>query len=166
MSSHRKRTVNLYSSVIFAVLRLLSLRNLDFEDFSYTVPSVITWTYAETGVIILVACSSLLRPVFDQLFKKLLSTRSQKSGPSREASDYILNSKAVSYSKSRSKARDGFITVGDSQETLELGDMSSRRCAKASVTAGSREDGRSSINNTHIGIVVKEEVSQTVQVAR
>lgn len=61
----------------------MSLRDIDFGDFSYTIPTAITWTYAEMGVIILVACSPMLRPLFDQLFKRFLSNigRSGGSGP-------------------------------------------------------------------------------------
>ena len=152
--------------MIFAVLRLLSLRSLDFGDFSYTVPPVITWTYAETGVVILVACSPLLRPVFDKLFGRMLSTRSQPTGPSQEGSDYMLNSKGVPYSKNRSKARGGFITVGESEESLQLGDMSGSRHAKASATGGFKGEDRSAGETRLSGIIVKKEISQAVDVVR
>lgn len=60
-------------TVVFSVVRLVSLTTVDFADFSYTVPRVMVWTTAENGVIIIVASSALLRPVFDRLVGRLSS---------------------------------------------------------------------------------------------
>lgn len=149
-------------SVIFAILRLLSLRSLDFDDFSYTVPEVITWTYAETGVIILVACSPLLRPIFDTAFRRFLSRAStDNSAPTPGGMRNYGSNKTHSHSKTRA----GFMTVGDSQESLELGDLPpGGRPTKVSVTAGKMTDVGPwpQERGLQMGIMVEKETSQTV----
>lgn len=155
------------SSVIFAILRLLSLRSLDFDDFSYTVPDVITWTYAETGVIILVACSPLLRPIFDTTFRRFLRSTRDDSAPTRESKRNFSSSKSH---HSHSKTRAGFVTVGDSQESLELGDLPpGGRPTQVSVTGGKTNPEVGSWppeRGLQMGIMVEKETSQTVNLIR
>lgn len=66
-----------------------------------------TWTVAEAGVIIMVASSALLRPVFDKLFHRVLSLTGSRYalGPS--------NLYANSQSKMGSRLRKEFVNVGD-----------------------------------------------------
>lgn len=72
-------------TIVFSVIRLVSLRMIDFDDFSYTVPLVMAWTTAENGVIIMVASSALLRPVFDRMLGRLASLSGSRSKPSASA---------------------------------------------------------------------------------
>ncbi|KAM5360512.1 hypothetical protein ACJZ2D_013688 [Fusarium nematophilum] len=158
-------------SVIFAILRLFSLRSIDFGDFSYTVPEVITWTYAETGVVILVACCPLLRPIFDKTFTRFLSSTRSKNqyGPSQGSRNY--NSSANIAPKMSGKMKSGFMTVNDSDEGLELRNISSEGQVHSTATAGgSHKSGKadpwssSSDRDLRIGIVVEKEVSQSVNI--
>lgn len=162
-------------SVIFAVLRLLSLRNLDFEDFAYTVPSVVTWTAAETGVVILVACSPLLRPIFDKLFRRFLSSarsRNQYNNYGTSQNTPHFHSQSHIQSKSKNKTRGGFVTVGDSEESLELGDMVREGRIESKATARDRQESEGEIRqwpsdkDLRMGIMVEKEVSQTVNMVR
>ncbi|KAF5017272.1 hypothetical protein F66182_10809, partial [Fusarium sp. NRRL 66182] len=110
-------------TIIFAVLRLLSLRSIDFDDFSYTVPKVITWTCAETGVVLIVACSPLLRPIFDKAFTRFLSnsrsrTRYNPAHDSRHTEPNIPP-------RMNHRMRSGFVNVGESEENLELQQITS-----------------------------------------
>lgn len=167
-------------SVVFAVLRLLSLRDLDFDDFSYTVPSVVTWTAAETGVVILVACSPLLRPIFDKLFRRFLSSGRSRNqynyGSSRNTPQFNSQShmqpKSKASSKARSKTRSGFVTVGDSDESLELGDMVREGRIESKAEARDRQGSTAGLHewpsdkDLRMGIMVEKEVSQTVNMIR
>lgn len=97
------------STIAFSAVRLTSLNSIDFEDFSYTVIPVMTWTTAEAGVAILVASSALLRPVFDKLFHRILSLSSEKTpGPSDGSAPYM-----GSQSRMNGKQRREFVNVGD-----------------------------------------------------
>ncbi|KAF7550135.1 hypothetical protein G7Z17_g5908 [Cylindrodendrum hubeiense] len=157
-------------SVIFAIVRLISLRKIDFDDFSYSVPEVITWTYAECGVVILVACSPLLRPIFDKLFRRFLSSakRTDQDGPSYESRTF--KNSANTTPKTGSHMRSNFLTVGESEESLELGDIRSEGRIQSSATA-SRDrrlpNGEGSAwsadKDLKMGIMVEKEVSQTVK---
>ncbi|KAF5001739.1 hypothetical protein FDECE_10872 [Fusarium decemcellulare] len=157
-------------TIIFAILRLFSLRSIDFKDFSYTVPEVITWTYAETGVVILVACSPLLRPIFDKTFTRFLSSARSKTpyGPSHDSRNN-LNNAPIMPPKMNHKMRNGFVTVGDSEESLELRQIMSEGRVESKATGGrdpnSTKAGMSSSssnNDLKMGIMVEKEVSQTV----
>lgn len=157
------------SSVIFAVLRLFSLRSIDFDDFSYTVPKVITWTYAETGVVILVACSPLLRPIFDKTFRGFLSgnkSSSNQVGPSYNS--HAISNSASTNPKVGGKRKSGFMTMGESQESLELREMGHRRVESRAVAGkdphgtGADHSYASSDKDAKMGIMVEREVSQTI----
>ncbi|KAH7136725.1 hypothetical protein B0J13DRAFT_625367 [Dactylonectria estremocensis] len=160
-------------SVIFAIIRLISLRKIDFDDFSYSVPEVITWTYAECGVVILVACSPLLRPIFDKLFRRFLSSakRTDQYGPSYESRNFQNSANTVP--KMGSKMRSGFMTVGESEESLELGDIRSEGRIQSKATASretrptNEEAGIwSPDKDLKMGIMVEKEVSQTVKLVK
>lgn len=102
-------TCRVNSTIAFSAVRLTSLNSIDFEDFSYTVIPVMTWTTAEAGVAILVASSALLRPVFDKMFHRILSLSSEKTpGPSDHSAPYM-----GSQSRMNGKQRREFVNVGD-----------------------------------------------------
>lgn len=99
-----------FRSIIFSVIRLISLNSMNFDDFAYTVIHVMIWTTAEVGVIIMVASSALLQPVFDKMFSGILSLSGSKNN-SRPSQRHI-NSK----SKMGSRSRKDFVAVGDGTE--------------------------------------------------
>lgn len=102
-------------TIAFSAVRLTSLNSIDFDDFSYTVIPVMTWTTAEAGVAILVASSALLRPVFDKLFHRILSLSSEKTpGPSEVSARYM-----GSQSRMNGKQRREFVNVGDVSRPLD-----------------------------------------------
>ncbi|KAI5925280.1 hypothetical protein F4810DRAFT_659796 [Camillea tinctor] len=148
-------------TITFAVLRLMSFKTLDFTDFAYTVPTVILWTYAEVGVVILVACSPLLRPIFDKVFQRFMSTvRSKSIEPSHGSFNY-LNS--ASQPKSKTAIRSGFVSVGDSEESLvELGRVQPRKIEKSDAARLERR-GSKALPSGLNGIIVEREVTQTIQ---
>lgn len=100
-------------TIVFSVIRLQSLNSIDFNDFSYTVVPVMTWTTAENGVIIMVASSALLRPVFDKAFNNLLSISGSKNrlGGTGNQCPYGQNSRSGLGRNSR--IRKEFISVND-----------------------------------------------------
>ncbi|KAK1762011.1 hypothetical protein QBC33DRAFT_552908 [Phialemonium atrogriseum] len=160
-------------TLVFSILRLLSLRSIDFDNFSYSVTGVIIWTYAETGVVILVACSPLLRPIFDKIFRRFLSSaRGEPPRTSHPSLDHLNSS--TGRAKIRRKRRSGFVTVGESEESLELGDVTGGGHVETRVMAGrSNRFARggmlrreTSDQDLQMGIVVEKEVSQTVNLAR
>lgn len=96
-------------TIAFSAVRLTSLNSIDFEDFSYTVIPVMTWTTAEAGVAILVASSALLRPVFDKLFHRILSLSSYKTHNASGGSAQYVNSQP----RMKGKQRREFVNVRD-----------------------------------------------------
>lgn len=100
-------------TVVFSAIRLASLRTVDFDDFSYTVPMVMIWTTAENGVIIIVASSALLRPVFDKMLGRLASLSGSRNRPGN--SDVQYGDTVGSHSLERqSQLRKEIIFPGDS----------------------------------------------------
>lgn len=99
-------------TVVFSVVRLRSLKSIDFDDFSWTVVPVMTWTTAENAVLIMVASSALLRPVFDKLFGRLLSLTS-KSRLGGTGDRYPYGQDSRSGLGLGSRKRKEFISVND-----------------------------------------------------
>ncbi|KUI74018.1 hypothetical protein VM1G_09546 [Cytospora mali] len=147
-------------TIVFSVVRLLSLNELDFDDFSYTAVPVMTWTAAEAGVAVLVASSALLRPVVDKVIQCVKSRSSRISAPS--------NAYTNSQSKMNSKLRRGFVNVVDSDDSLELGMMGAR-----TEIQGGEKHSKSTLNTVttagpefterrgRMTIVVQKQVEQT-----
>lgn len=103
-------------TVVFSAIRLVSLRTVEFDDFSYTVPMVMIWTTAENGVIIIVASSALLRPVFDKMLGRLASLSGSSSSRNRPGnSDVQYGDTVGSHSlEPQSQLRKEVIFPGDS----------------------------------------------------
>ncbi|KKY36501.1 putative integral membrane protein [Diaporthe ampelina] len=153
-------------TIAFSAVRLTSLNSIDFEDFSYTVIPVMTWTTAEAGVAILVASSALLRPVFDGLFHRVLSLSSVKTpGPSNVSDPYM-----GSQSRMNAKQRREFVNVGHSEESLELETRGPRteiqagaRRSKGTLDAMTAAAGGSPERKGRMTIVVQQRVEQTYE---
>ncbi|KAI7783217.1 integral membrane protein [Diaporthe eres] len=153
-------------TIAFSAVRLTSLNSIDFEDFSYTVIPVMTWTTAEAGVAILVASSALLRPVFDKLFHRILSLSSERNpGPSDASAPYM-----GSQSRMNGKQRREFMNVGDSEESFELETRGPRteiqvgtRRSKGTLDAMAAAAGGSLGRKGGMTIVVQQHVEQTYE---
>ncbi|KAI3393495.1 hypothetical protein diail_4216 [Diaporthe ilicicola] len=153
-------------TIAFSAVRLRSLNSIDFDDFSYTVIPVMTWTTAEAGVAILVASSALLRPVFDKLFHRILSLSSEKTpGPSDASVPYMS-----SQSRMNGKQRREFVNVGDSEESFELETRGPRteiqvgaRRSKGTLDAMTAAAGGSTDRKGRMTIVVQQYVEQTYE---
>lgn len=99
-------------TVVFSIIRLKSLNSIDFDDFSWTVAPVMTWTTAENGILIMVASSALLRPVLDKMFGRLLSLTSRnRLGDTGEQYPYGQSSRSGLGLGSRKRKE--FISVND-----------------------------------------------------
>lgn len=98
-------------TIIFSVIRLKSLNSIDFDDFSWTVVPVMTWTAAENAILIMVASSALLRPVFDKMFGRLLSLASRNRLETGDQDPYGQNSRSGLGLGSRKRKE--FIPVND-----------------------------------------------------
>lgn len=104
-------------TIVFSAIRLASLRTVDFDDFSYTVPVVMIWTTAENGVIIIVASSALLRPVFDKMLGRLVSLQSgtnSRSKPGNSDVQYGRETLGNHSLERQSQLRKEVILPGDS----------------------------------------------------
>ncbi|KAK2606944.1 hypothetical protein N8I77_005663 [Diaporthe amygdali] len=153
-------------TIAFSAVRLTSLNSINFDDFSYTVIPVMTWTTAEAGVAILVASSALLRPVFDKMFHRILSLSSGKTpGPSNASAPYMS-----SQSRINGKQRREFVNVGDSEESFELEARGPRteiqvgsRRSKGTLDAMTLAAGGSSDRKGRMTIVVQQQVEQTYE---
>ncbi|KAJ0124662.1 integral membrane protein [Diaporthe amygdali] len=153
-------------TIAFSTVRLTSLNSINFDDFSYTVIPVMTWTTAEAGVAILVASSALLRPVFDKMFHRILSLSSGKTpGPSNASAPYMS-----SQSRINGKQRREFVNVGDSEESFELEARGPRteiqvgsRRSKGTLDAMTLAAGGSSDRKGRMTIVVQQQVEQTYE---
>ncbi|ROW02581.1 hypothetical protein VPNG_07892 [Cytospora leucostoma] len=158
-------------TIIFSAIRLRSLNAVDFDDFAYTIIPAMTWTTAESGVAILVASSALLRPVFDKVFRGIMSlSPSGSPRPSGTTLPYLR-----SQSKVKMKARREFVTVGDSDDNVEFGQVGPRtehvhlteiqagdRNSRGALTSEDAAVGVSNLErNGRMTIVVQKEVEQT-----
>ncbi|KAI0012699.1 hypothetical protein F4779DRAFT_632897 [Xylariaceae sp. FL0662B] len=141
-------------TVSFAVVRLFALRSIDFNDFAYTFPEAATWTFAEVGVVIMVACCPLLRPVFDKVFYCFVPKRNKSTGATHGSGDYLSSS-----TPQRSKIirrSDGFHAMHDSEENLvELGAVNHQQ---TQITGGSQTKGNEKADGKG-GIIVESEVT-------
>ncbi|KAJ4417303.1 hypothetical protein N0V82_006247 [Gnomoniopsis sp. IMI 355080] len=130
--SHRWALLGIFGigviTIVFSAIRLASIRTVDFDDFSYTVPMVMIWTTAENGVIIIVASSALLRPVFDKMLGRLTSLSGNRSKPMDSDVQYDCETGANRSLERESRVRkvSAFAGNGDgnqSDDVLELGVM-------------------------------------------
>ncbi|KAI2610066.1 uncharacterized protein GGS25DRAFT_244581 [Hypoxylon fragiforme] len=152
-------------SVAFATIRLLSFRQLDFNDFAYTVVDVVTWTYAEMGVVIMVACSPLLRPVFDKVFRRFMPSRFTKRSNQQSHGTLGSNVDPMDLRKPKSRVRNEFQTIGDSEESLvELGQLGRSQVVATSGKAEKNlylQKEASDDSSYGAGILVQREITQT-----
>lgn len=102
-------------TIVFSAIRLASLKTVDFDDFSYTVPKVMIWTTAENGVIIIVASSALLRPVFDKMIGRLASLSGNRSKHETSDAQYACENGASRSLERDSTARKEFIFTGNGE---------------------------------------------------
>ncbi|KAK1471789.1 integral membrane protein [Colletotrichum cuscutae] len=134
-SAHRIALIGIFGAgiltIIFGALRLASVFSVDFLDFSFTSPNAMVWSSAEMGVALMVSSSPILRPVFDRIFGRFISTLRSSADRTNPHAKYYNggNSGAtgprtfISASKPHSRGAGGFMVMTDSEENLEMDDM-------------------------------------------
>lgn len=86
--------------MVFGAIRLKEVLSVDFTDFSYSAFASHAWSVVEAGVAIIVVCSIHLRPIFDRVFRRLITSlrstgRAASSAPlSKESNSKGQNSRA------------------------------------------------------------------------
>lgn len=77
--------------MVFGAIRLAAVTSVNFTDFSYSARMSHIWSVAENGVAValVVSSSPFLRPLFDRVFKNVLTWGSQKI--SKNSSGYADN---------------------------------------------------------------------------
>ncbi|KXH40966.1 integral membrane protein [Colletotrichum salicis] len=169
-SAHRIALIGIFGAgiltIVFGALRLASVFSVDFLDFSYTSPNAMVWSSAEMGVALMVSSSPILRPVFDRIFGRFISTlRSSADRTNPHAKNYNSGKSGatgprtlISASKHHSRGADGFMVMTDSEENLEMDDMHRKTGTKA---LGGRKAShrRSEFGEAQGGRVLREDES-------
>ncbi|KAI3542584.1 integral membrane protein [Colletotrichum filicis] len=134
-SAHRIALIGIFGAgiltIIFGALRLASVFSVDFLDFSFTSPNAMVWSSAEMGVALMVSSSPILRPVFDRIFGRFISTLRSSADRTNPHAKYYNGGKSgatgprtfISASKPHSRGAGGFMVMTDSEENLEMDDM-------------------------------------------
>ncbi|TEA15717.1 Satratoxin biosynthesis SC1 cluster protein 4 [Colletotrichum sidae] len=136
-------------TIVFGALRLASVYAVDFNDFSFTSPTAMIWTSAEMGVALMVSSSPILRPVFDRVFGRFISTLRSSAGRTDPNSKYYsgVGGKSgptgprtmISAAKHHPpRGAGGFMAMSDSDENLEMGSIH----AKDSALVGRKKSGQ------------------------
>ncbi|KAF6790390.1 integral membrane protein [Colletotrichum sojae] len=164
--AHRLALVSIFGAgvltIVFGGLRLASVFTVDFLDFSYTSPNAMTWSSAEMGVALMVSSSPILRPVFDRVFGRFISTLRSSANRTDPHSKYYNGAAKsgatgprtlISASKHPSRAPDGFMAMSDSDENLEMSAMDAKGMpARRSKSGGRRSEyGRSDLESGNDG---------------
>ncbi|KAK1658758.1 hypothetical protein BDP55DRAFT_773114 [Colletotrichum godetiae] len=97
------------------------------------------WSSAEMGVALMVSSSPILRPVFDRIFGRFISTLRSSADRTDPHAKYYKSGKSgatgprtfISASKPHSRGADGFMVMTDSEENLEMDDMHRETGTKA-----------------------------------
>ncbi|KAK7980162.1 phosphoglycerate mutase-like protein [Apiospora arundinis] len=74
-------------TLVFAAVRLYTVMNVDFTDMSYSAVNTTTYSAVEPAIAIIVSCSPTLRPVFDRVFGRVLSTFSKSRSSEQAGTD-------------------------------------------------------------------------------
>ncbi len=65
-----------FSVVVIGIVRITTVYNIDYRDFSYSGTTASNWAFAESGIAIMTVCGPMLRPLFDRMKpKSFLSSR-------------------------------------------------------------------------------------------
>lgn len=121
------------------------------------------WASAEVGVALMVSSSPLLRPVFDRIFGRFISTLRSSAGRTDPNSKYHNNGKGgeigprtlISAAKHPSRGTNGFMEMSDFDENLEMGDIQHR--VKDQIREGitgrrpRSNFGLTSVDGEHVG---------------
>ncbi|KAK8073398.1 hypothetical protein PG994_004297 [Apiospora phragmitis] len=118
-------------TLIFASVRLYNVLYLDFTDVSYSAVEANIYAVVEPGVAIIVSCSPILRPLFDNVFGRQVSSNA-KSGSS-EKGQHKVALETFGRSNREFKRRreiattDGFTAMdNDTIEEIQLSDLGSQ----------------------------------------
>ncbi len=70
-----------FSVVVIGIVRITTVYNIDYRDFSYSGTTASNWAFAESGIAIMTVCGPMLRPLFDRMMpKSFLSSRHMGTG--------------------------------------------------------------------------------------
>ncbi|KAK7446482.1 integral membrane protein [Colletotrichum acutatum] len=142
-SAHRIALIGIFGAgiltIVFGALRLASVFSVDFLDFSFTSPNAMVWSSAEMGVALMISSSPILRPVFDRIFGRFISTLRSSADRTNPHAKYYNGGKSgatgprtfISASKPHSRGADGFMVMTDSEENLEMDNMRGETDRKA-----------------------------------
>jgi hypothetical protein len=78
--------------MVAGVLRTVAVVNMSFTDISYDIKLPTILCITEIGVAIIVACSPILRPVFDRIFRTIESITNSGVDQSSRRHSHIINS--------------------------------------------------------------------------
>lgn len=70
ISDQAKTNEGPISVVAIGIVRIVTVYNIDYKDFSYSATTASNWAFAESGVAIMTACGPILRPLFDRMMPK------------------------------------------------------------------------------------------------
>ncbi|KAF9872095.1 integral membrane protein [Colletotrichum karsti] len=155
--AHRIALISIFGAgvltIVFGALRLASVFAVDFLDFSYTSPTAMIWASAEVGVALMVSSSPILRPVFDRVFGRFISTLRSSAGRTDPNISYYAGGKSgatgphtlISAAKHPSRFPGGFMAMSDSDENLEMETMG----RKGSLQAAKISSGRQRLDHVH-----------------
>ncbi|KAK8107070.1 uncharacterized protein PG998_009083, partial [Apiospora kogelbergensis] len=113
-------------TLVFAAIRLYTVMNVDFADMSYSAVNTTTYSAVEPAIAIIVSCSPTLRPLFDRVFGRVLSTFTKSSGQagtgkSNAKNDVTLetfgrtNRKLNNKNKRKDMTTEGFTAIDDDE---------------------------------------------------
>ncbi|KAL0932859.1 uncharacterized protein CTRU02_211822 [Colletotrichum truncatum] len=152
--AHRVALMSIFGAgiltIVFGSLRLASIFAVDFLDFSFTSPTAMIWASAEIGVALMVSSSPVLRPVFDRIFGRFISTLRSSAGRTDPNSKYYNGGRSgvtgprtlISAARHPSRDPEGFIAMSDSDENFEMNKMEDK---------GSQHPGRKKSERKHSG---------------
>ncbi|KAK2589500.1 hypothetical protein QQS21_012821 [Conoideocrella luteorostrata] len=125
-------------TIVVTGVRLHTILNLNFADFSYTAVELYNLTVVELGVAVMVTCGMGLRP----LVEKLLAARHWRSWHSSGKATNASDGKEEDYSMAtvltaRSHPAD-FETLPDTTAGEEKAHLTQSQSSSAKVSAGSR----------------------------
>lgn len=73
------------SLVAIGIVRITTVYNINYKDFSYSGTTASNWAFAESGIAIMTVCGPMLRPLLDRLMpKSFISSRNTISQEKRK----------------------------------------------------------------------------------
>ncbi|KAI1268956.1 hypothetical protein F5Y18DRAFT_172693 [Xylariaceae sp. FL1019] len=142
-------------TLIVTIIRIPVLLTTNFVDLTYDTRNQLI-VLGEPAAALVVSCSPVLRPVFDKIFSGITGRPRTVTGGTSSSSAFRSTASRSNMKKSR-----GYTSFGDSQDTLELGNVAQYGGRETKVIAATHpfEDGfgRSPADRNDAGILVMKE---------